>query len=85
MGTNFLIQHNLPISTLDHLGPLFRTMFPDSEIAKRYACGRTKTSAIINKALGPHYHEYVANHIKKHPFSLGTDVEKDESDDGKNI
>ena len=57
-------------------------MFPDREIAKHYACGRTKTSAIINKALGPHCHEYVVNHIKKHPFSLGidgssdTDVEK---------
>ena len=81
MGTNFLIQHNLPISTSGHLGLLFWTMFPDSEIAKRYACQRTKTSAIINKPLGPHCHEYVVNHIKKHPFSLGID----ECDDGKNI
>ncbi len=82
IATNFLIQHNLSISTSDHLGPMFRAMFPDREIAKHYACGRTKTSAIINKALGPHCHEYVVNHIKKHPFSLGidgssdTDVEK---------
>ena len=30
MATNFLIQHNLPIATSDHLGPMFRAMFPDS-------------------------------------------------------
>ena len=82
MATNFLIQHNLPISTSDHMGLVFRAMFPDSEIAKHYGCGRTKTSAIINKALGPHCHEYMVNHIRTHPFSLGidgssdTDVEK---------
>ena len=51
--TNFLIQHNLPLATSDHLGPLFRAIFPDSEIAKQYGCARTKTMAIINKALGP--------------------------------
>ena len=59
------------------MGPLFRAMFPDSEIAKNYGCGRTKTSAIINKALGPHCHEYVVNHIRTHPFSLGIDGSSD--------
>jgi hypothetical protein len=56
---------------------MFRAMFPDSEIAKHYACGKTKTSAIINKALGPHCHEYVVNHITKHLFSLGIDGSSD--------
>jgi hypothetical protein len=45
--TNFLIVHNVPIAVSDHAGPLFRKMFPDSEIAKKYGCARTKTSAII--------------------------------------
>ena len=82
LTTNFLIQHNLPIATSDHLGPLFRAIFPNSEIAKQYACGRTKTAAIINKALGPHGHSYVVQHCRNHPFSIGidgssdTDVEK---------
>jgi hypothetical protein len=48
----FLCQHNLPLSTLDHLGPLMRSIFPDSKIAAKFRCGRTKTSAIIN-AIGP--------------------------------
>jgi hypothetical protein len=71
--TNFLIQHNLPLATSDHLGPLFRSVFPDSDIAKKYSCGRTKTCAIVNKAMGPHCHEYVVQHCLQHPFSLGID------------
>ena len=27
--TIFLVQHNLPLATSDHLGPLFRSAFPD--------------------------------------------------------
>ena len=30
-------------------------MFPDSEIAKKFSCGHTKTAAIIKRALAPHY------------------------------
>ncbi len=75
--TNFLIQHNLPLATSNHLGPLFRSAFPDSDIAKEYSSGRTKTCAIINKAMGPHYHEYVVQHCIQHPFSLGIDGSSD--------
>ena len=31
MVTNFLIQHNLPLATADHLGPLFKNIFSDSD------------------------------------------------------
>ena len=77
MITNFLIQHNLPIATSAHLGPLFKSIFPDSQIAKSYACSTTKTSAIINEAMGPHCHEYITEHCKGHPFSLGIDGSSD--------
>ena len=77
MVTNFLVQHNLPLATADHLGPLFKTIFPDSKIAKLYACGRTKTGAIINKAMGPHCHAYLVEHCTTHPFSLGIDGSSD--------
>jgi hypothetical protein len=53
-----LIQHNLPISTSAHLGPLFKIIL---------------TTAIINEAMGPHCHEYIVQHCKEHPFSLGID------------
>ena len=39
---NFLTEHNIPISVADHAGPLFRNMFSDSPLAKKFGCGRTK-------------------------------------------
>ena len=36
MVTNFLVQHNLPLATADHMGPLFKAIFPDSKIASSY-------------------------------------------------
>ena len=77
MVTNFLVQHNLPISTADHLGPLFKAIFPDSKIASQYASARTKASAILNYAMRPHCHETLVEHCKSHPFSLGTDGSND--------
>ena len=40
----FLAEHNLTFATADHLGPLFRSMFPDSKITKAYSCGKIKAS-----------------------------------------
>ena len=75
--TNFLVQHNLPLAMSDHFGPLFRSAFPDSNIAKEYSSGCTKTCTIINKAMGPHCHEYIGQHCLQHPFSLGIDDSSD--------
>ena len=48
---NFLVQHNLPLATADHLCPLFKDIFPDSKIISSYTCGRTETSDILNKTV----------------------------------
>ena len=45
-------------NTTCHLKPMqdtFFAMFPDSEIAKKYACAATKTAAIINYAIAPEH------------------------------
>lgn len=42
MVTNFLVQHNLPLATADHLGPLFKTIFPDSKVAKAVHVGEQR-------------------------------------------
>ncbi len=44
-------------------------MFPDSEIARKFACGRTKYTAIVKEALGPHYHAKVVAQMP-HPYSI---------------
>lgn len=44
--TQFIIEHNLPMAVADHLSSLMKKMFPDSKIAEKFACRRTKTTAI---------------------------------------
>lgn len=39
--TTVLAHHNIPIALTDHLSPLFKNIFPDSEIAKAYSCAHT--------------------------------------------
>ena len=34
LHTNFIVQHNISFLTADHIQPLYRAMFPDSNIAK---------------------------------------------------
>ena len=45
----FLVEHNLPLSASDNTAFLFKKMFPDSQIAKKYSCAWTKTSAIVKE------------------------------------
>ena len=57
----FTAKHNLAFLNSDHANKLFKEMFPDSEIAKKFACGRTKTTAIVKDALAPHFHKKMVN------------------------
>ena len=41
---NFMVEHNVPFAVADHLSPLLRVVFPDSQIVKRYSSARTKTT-----------------------------------------
>ena len=51
----FVAKHNIPFLASDHANKLFPKMFPDSELAKQFSCGRTKTTAIVTQALAPHF------------------------------
>lgn len=45
--TALIAKHNLPLAVSDHFTKVVRKMFPDSQIAKQYGSGRTKTTAIL--------------------------------------
>nr|XP_042907634.1 uncharacterized protein LOC122271209 [Parasteatoda tepidariorum] len=47
--TSFLVEHNVLLNAASHVGPLFRKMFPKSEIAKRYGCAKTKTASLVHE------------------------------------
>ena len=55
-------------------------MFPDSQIAQHFSCGRTKTKAIITHALAPAVNALVAEACVKGPFSILCDGGNDKWD-----
>ena len=77
MVSNFIVQHNLSISLADHLGQLFKNIFTDIQITSFYACAKTKTFCIINKAFQPYYHKQIIDYYKNHCFTVGHDGSND--------
>lgn len=71
------MQHNLPLAVADHLSPLVSNIFPDSKIAKGYACARTKTTNVLNGAMAPFCKKELITAMKKNPFSLAIDASSD--------
>ena len=50
-----MTKHNLSLQAIDHAIKFFKVMFLDSNIAKKFACGHTKTAAIVSEAFTPHF------------------------------
>lgn len=46
-----IVNNNIPFAAADTFNSVFKDLFPDSNIAKAYASGRTKTTCIVNRAL----------------------------------
>ena len=69
----FKVHHNIPLAAIGHLSPLFRDIFPDSDVAKGFSSARTKTICILNKALRPHFEHLLVAQMKDEPFSLVVD------------
>ena len=71
-----LAQHNIPLSLADHLSPMIRNVF-DGDIAKGYACAKTKTSCILNGAVAPLLKNELISTMQNAPFSLCIDGSSD--------
>lgn len=71
--------HNIAFLASDHATKLFHKMFPDTEIAKKISCGRTKTTAIVKEALAPHFLNETTKNMS-YPFSLLMDESNDKTD-----
>ena len=51
--TDFVAEHNLPFGVADHFTRVCKQIFPDSKIAKKCSCGRTKTTMIVINVIAP--------------------------------
>ena len=69
----FVAKHNVAFLASDHANKLYPKMFPDSDFAKKFACGRTKTTTIVKEALSPHFLEKTTRNLSKNPYSLMMD------------
>ncbi|XP_060588036.1 uncharacterized protein LOC132743524 [Ruditapes philippinarum] len=59
-------------------------MFPDSQIAKKFRCQRTKTTHILNEAMAPSQKNRVAEICRTNKFSIMMD-ESNDSGDNKSV
>lgn len=71
-----LAQHNVPLALADHLSPILRDIF-DGDVAKGYACARTKTTAILNNAVAPAFKCELVSIMQNRPFSILIDGSND--------
>ena len=67
--TIFIVEHNFEFSAGDHFTKRCKKMYPDSKIAEGFACGATKTQAIIKNALAPALDENVIEACPSSPFT----------------
>ena len=77
LNTSSIVQHNISFLTADHLAPLYRVMFPDSNIAKNFRCRRTKTTCMLNNALYPKIKSNLIEYMSENPYALANDGSSD--------
>ena len=59
------VLSHFPFCVTTHMGGLFENMFPDSAIAKKFACGNTKMDYFICFDTGPYFREKLLLKIKE--------------------
>ena len=61
--------------SVDHIGDLFRTMFPDSKVASNFSLSRTSASYIISEGMAPYFTRQMLDDLRKSdlPFCVHFD------------
>ena len=72
----FIIQHSTFFNLSDHMSQYIRQEFKGSKAAKKFACGRIKTSAIVS-GIGNNFFQQLNTDMQKLPFSMMLDASND--------
>lgn len=72
-----LLEHNIPFRVMDHLSEVVNKSFHDSDIAKGFACKRTKATAIAYNVFGQHFEKKMLQDLGKCTFSVIIDESTD--------
>ena len=70
--TQFIVEHNLPISAGDHMMELLKAMFTDNKVAQDLAFKQTKTTHLIHEMADNKVSE-LKEMLQKGVFNIATD------------
>lgn len=79
--SNFVAEHNMAFAVADHFSELCKKMFPDSKIADKFACKRTKCTQIIKQAIAPDLHKTLIERCRRQFFTILCDESNDRGTD----
>ena len=68
------MKHQQSFLSNDCTSHLFKTLFPDSDIAKKFASARTKIKSIITGVLGSYAQKILLSELGTQPFSVSVDA-----------
>ena len=74
--TIMIVHHNTFFNLSDHLTKIIKSEFQGSAAAEQFACGRTKTSVIVN-CIGDDFKAQLLSDMKQLPFSIMIDGSND--------
>jgi len=66
----FVGEHNIAITLLDHMVPLMKRIFSDSQIAEDFTLGRTKCTQILKNIVGKRETEETIQNLQSQKFSI---------------
>lgn len=69
--------NNIPLAFHDHLSPMIRNVFPDSDIASHYHSASTKSTCILNLTVAPVLQNDLVLSMQSNAFSLAVDSSND--------
>lgn len=58
-----VVSKSIPFSWGDSATGMYECMFPDSEVAKKFSCSRSKLSRIVSDGLGPYFKSRVVSEL----------------------
>ena len=73
----WVAQDGLAVRISESFKEVLGKILPDSKIAQRWKCSRTKTTVLITKVIGPYLMEELAKLLKNSFFSLLVDESTD--------
>ncbi|KAK3929597.1 SCAN domain-containing protein 3, partial [Frankliniella fusca] len=73
----FLAAHNIAFLAVDHLIPLLKTCFPDSQVCQKMTLSRKKANGILRNVFGAAEKEYMTGILQRPKFSILMDESTD--------